>query len=302
MITCQHEWIEQCKVKYRWESLPEGEHWEDAHYPTPLCLGGVKTVKLWSRDHAVHGPLQSEAFNHPCMHGFRTYTDRELILTHYPEYLDLYNKWRGKLSYLSGKKGAERTHAQKDELGRSVQGVKSAERLNASLTPEQKREFGQRGSAAVHTEKDEFGRSLHSLKLHEEKDEFGRSILGVENAKRMHAKKDQLGRSTQGVKNAERLNAVKDELGRSVNAMKAHLKKGGFGKSVLGVENAKRLHAKKDENGKSAAAVKGAAASHAQKWRDPDHPELGEHSAGTLALKQKSRGYSHGKKNRVRVE
>jgi hypothetical protein len=301
MITCQHEWIKQCQLKYRWELLPEGEHWEDAHYPEPECRNGIETVRLWSRDHAVHGVLQSEDLNHPCLHGFRTHKDRLLISEHYPEYLDLYNKWRSNLSSLSGKKGAEKTHAERDELGRSVQGVKNAERLNASMPLEQKREYGRRGAEIVHKEKDEFGRSLQTLKMHKEKDEFGRSIQGIENAERLHAKKDEFGRSVQGVENAKRMHAEKDDFGRSVNVMKAHSKKDEFGRSVLGVENAKKMHAKKDENGKSVASIKGAAASHAQKWRDPDHPELGEHSAGTLALKQKSRGYSHGKENRVRV-
>ncbi len=38
-----------------------------------------------------------------------------------------------------------------------------------------------------------------------------------------------------------------------------------------------------------------------QRWVDPDHPELGEHSAGTLTQMQKRRGLPHGKENRVRV-
>jgi group I intron endonuclease len=40
----------------------------------------------------------------------------------------------------------------------------------------------------------------------------------------------------------------------------------------------------------------------ANKYRDPDHPELGVHNAGNLVIKQKSLGYPHGKENRVRVE
>jgi hypothetical protein len=39
-----------------------------------------------------------------------------------------------------------------------------------------------------------------------------------------------------------------------------------------------------------------------QRYRDPAHPELGSHSAATLALIQKSKDYPHGKENRVRVE
>lgn len=93
MITCQHEWIEQCQIKYRYEPLPEGEHWEDAHYPIPRSLGGTETVKLWSRDHAVHGPIQSENLNQVCLDGRRFKFDRALIEEHYPVYLDLYDKW-----------------------------------------------------------------------------------------------------------------------------------------------------------------------------------------------------------------
>jgi hypothetical protein len=93
MITCQHEWIEQCQIKYRYESLPEGEHWEDAHYPIPECQGGIETVRLWSRDHAVHGFLQSEDLDQVCFHGYRRKTDRALIETYYPEYLELCDRW-----------------------------------------------------------------------------------------------------------------------------------------------------------------------------------------------------------------
>lgn len=37
------------------------------------------------------------------------------------------------------------------------------------------------------------------------------------------------------------------------------------------------------------------------KWRDPNHPELGEHNAGVLARKQRAMGYPSSKENRVRV-
>ena len=39
-----------------------------------------------------------------------------------------------------------------------------------------------------------------------------------------------------------------------------------------------------------------------QRYMDPAHPELGVHSAPTLALVQKNKGYPHQKENRVRVE
>jgi hypothetical protein len=37
------------------------------------------------------------------------------------------------------------------------------------------------------------------------------------------------------------------------------------------------------------------------KYFDPDHPEIGNHSAGVLVRKQKALGYPHGKENRARV-
>lgn len=39
-----------------------------------------------------------------------------------------------------------------------------------------------------------------------------------------------------------------------------------------------------------------------QKWIDPDHPELGEHSAATLARMQKARGFPYGRETRVRIK
>jgi group I intron endonuclease len=38
-----------------------------------------------------------------------------------------------------------------------------------------------------------------------------------------------------------------------------------------------------------------------QRWMDPNHPELGIQSAGTLVCMQKRRGYPHDRENRIRV-
>jgi len=38
-----------------------------------------------------------------------------------------------------------------------------------------------------------------------------------------------------------------------------------------------------------------------QLYKDPDHPELGSHSAATLVQMQTRRGYPHGKENRVKA-
>jgi hypothetical protein len=120
MITCQHEWVKQCQIKYRFEALPEGEHWEDAHYPVPECLGGTETVRLWSRDHAVHGVLQSEGFNHPCLHHINTESDRNQIETHYPEYSYLFDRWTFKLKSRAGQIGGALTHILHPDLHSKV--------------------------------------------------------------------------------------------------------------------------------------------------------------------------------------
>jgi hypothetical protein len=122
-----------------------------------------------------------------------------------------------------------------------------------------------------------------------------------ENLKTVNEEKDDLGRSVVGVKAMENMHKEKDDLGRSLHTLKLHKEKDEFGRSALGVENAKRLHEEKDDLGRSVSAVKGAKTANAQKWKDPDHPELGEHNSGNLVRMQKNRGYPHNRENRVKV-
>ncbi len=72
-----------------------------------------------------------------------------------------------------------------------------------------------------------------------------------------------------------------------------------------GRKAAKKLHEAKDERGKSLQGIvlgkKGGVTTSRQKWIDPKHPELGVRTAGVLVRMQKSRGYPHGKENRVRI-
>jgi hypothetical protein len=120
-----------------------------------------------------------------------------------------------------------------------------------------------------------------------------------------HAEKDDLGRSLNAVKAATAAHEEKDYLGRSVQAVralgKAHDEKTDLGKSVTAVKGGKAVHEEKDELGRSVQGVKNAEKMHSQKWKDPLHPELGEHGPGNLVRMQKRRGYPHGKENRVRV-
>ena len=91
IITCHHEWIHQCKLRYITEP-PLGYHWEDAHYPTPRSLKGTDTLRLWYPDHVVHGILQTLNLSHPCMHGCRCHRERQILREVYPEYISLYEK------------------------------------------------------------------------------------------------------------------------------------------------------------------------------------------------------------------
>ena len=66
LITCQHEWVEQCQLRYRVKP-PVVYGFQDAHYPLSEKLGGTETIRLWYPDHIVQGCLQTLEFQYPCM-------------------------------------------------------------------------------------------------------------------------------------------------------------------------------------------------------------------------------------------
>ena len=230
MITCQHEWVEQCQIKYRFEPLPDGEHWEDAHYPLPECLGGTQTVKLWSRDHAVHGFLQSEGLDQVCFHGYRRKTDRALIEAHYPEYLELCDRW-----FIEAQKRA----------------FKSKVNKNPNCQSEAGRVSGTNNVTSGHLDRI-------------------RMLIPVE-------KMIERGK-TQGRLNVEsgHLDRIRTPEHQAYASSRRHALYPDLSSQTMSKVNN-------------------------QKWVDPDHPELGEHSAGTLVRMQKRRGHPHGKENRKRV-
>jgi hypothetical protein len=207
------------------------------------------------------------------------------------------------------KKNAERLHSERDDLGRSLQGVKNAERLNTEKDETGKSINARKGGEKAHADKDEFGRSLHALKLHQEKDEFGRSVFAVrggqEGVKKLNEEKDELGRSKNAKKGGESTHKEKDELGRSVRGVqyseRLHKEKTEQGKSIAAVKGAEKAHSQKNELGKSIAGVRGAAAIHSTKWEDPDHPELGKKPPGVLAQIQRRLGLPSGPENRRRA-
>lgn len=255
MITCQHEWIEQCQIKYRYEPLPDGEHWEDAHYPIPECRHGTETVRLWSRDHAVHGFLQSEDLDQVCFHGYRRKTDRALIEEHYPEYLELCDQWFREAQ----RRACARRHEAHPELTRETFNQVRLE------TPEVYIEAGRRG-----------GKTTAAL-----------GFLDVARKKRDLDKLRQRAREM-GQRNVETgfLQSICVEGGRAAGKIAAET---GQLKSVTTFES------------RSKGGQGGSKTTNSQRWVDPDHPELGEHSAPTLARMQKRRGYPHGEENRLKV-
>jgi hypothetical protein len=172
-------YIKRCEKENYINDIDPNHYEMEWNHFWPQSIFGDWPVGQWltKKQHAIASALQTLVFKENCMCGWhKSYIPAKLLELAWLYYCEARVKF--------GMKGAAITHAQKDEFGRSVNAVKTMERLNA------------------------------------EKDEFGRSVQGVKNAERLHAEKDELGRSVQGVKNAERLNAEKDEFGRSVNSMK----------------------------------------------------------------------------------
>jgi hypothetical protein len=101
----QHEFVESCLIKYRYEPPPPGQEWEEAHYPKPKCLGGTATIGLWSCDHTVQGILQSEEYNHPCIHGAWREHDTNNLRSYYPQMMGRYEEVYTLLKKAGGKAG-----------------------------------------------------------------------------------------------------------------------------------------------------------------------------------------------------
>ena len=207
------------------------------------------------------------------------------------------------------KKSAERLHSEKDELGRSVQGLKNAERLNAKKDKSGRSENAVKGGKEAHVEKDDNGKSKNAVKAskkaHVKRTEDGKSMLGVKNGKRINEEKDEFGRSKNAMNGGKTTHKEKDEFGRSVRgvqyAERLHEEKDELGRSVVAVRAATKAHSSRDGAGRSIAGVRGAAAIHSCRWEDPDHPELGQKPPGVLAQIQRRLGLPHGPENRRRV-
>jgi len=278
MITCQHEWVEQCQLRYRCEP-PSGYHFENAHYPLSERQGETNTLPLWYPDHIVHGVLQTLDTRYPCIHTPKYKQEIKILEKIYPEYLDLY--WE---AYRFCKKYAsDRALEVKTKDGKPLGSYKGG------LVSGRNHAINRTGVC---------GRSAEKIK---EDGRKGGSISGPLNH-----------RNQVGIHSPE-WSLVRPEVSRRVAARLVSEKLGIHSEEWLNseecLENRKRNGKKVANEGigihtfesRSAAGKKGSRSTNNQKWIDPDHPELGEHSAATLTQMQKRRGYPHGKENRKRV-
>jgi len=99
------------------------------------------------------------------------------------------------------------------------------ERCGATRSLKSLSEAGKKGCAKLHSEKDELGRSVHALKSaekwHKDKDEFGRSLQGLKGTDRLNAERDEFGRSVVALAASRKAHSKKDEQGRSLVAVRA---------------------------------------------------------------------------------
>ncbi len=134
----------ECQMQYSEREIIDDPsfEWNICHHPAPRCLGGEETVLLLGEHHAIHGILQSEVYEHPCIYGWerRHLTD--------PKHVELFDKWMSEKSRVAGRIGALEAnkiiHAEKNDKGQSVNAVKA-------------------GIAAA-AEKNEQGQSVNALK------------------------------------------------------------------------------------------------------------------------------------------
>lgn len=190
------DFVVDCYLDYSANNILEDPsyEWHISHHPLPSCLGGTKVVPLLKKHHAIHGVLQSEAFQHPCIWGWEAdYLEGELY--------DLCKKWQG----VKGIKSLELINAEKNEEGKSVNGVGRAKKLHFEKNEEGKSVFALEHNKKLHAELTQDGKSVQSLKmnksLHLEKGDDGKSVHAVRIGQKAHLEEDELGRSVHALSN-----------------------------------------------------------------------------------------------------
>jgi len=117
----QHEFVRGAYAYYAENGYepgnPEDGVWHDCHYPVPAWKGGTETIKLLIEHHAVHGVLQSEEFQHPCVYGW----EKQYLQG---EYLNLFSKWMSAKARPAQEASKAYWMSVPDEEFRSIQSVK----------------------------------------------------------------------------------------------------------------------------------------------------------------------------------
>lgn len=134
MIT-QAEFIESCLIKYRYEKIPEGMEWNDAHYPTPKCKKGEQTILLWKSDHAAHNVIQSEEIGHCCIFNW----ELEYLVGEYEYLVPYFYKWKSALNKQIGEKLKE-TGTGIHAPGMQSLGGKTSKALGVGIFDESRRD------------------------------------------------------------------------------------------------------------------------------------------------------------------
>lgn len=129
------EWVQDTYLDYSVKGIEVGDptyEWENAHHPTPKCLKGERTVLLLRKDHAVHGVLQSEIFQHPCVYGWESdYLEGELY--------DICKKWHNVKSTMAGKEAFKSTISKNPNHMRDIRSLQPpTQAKDASLKAHQK--------------------------------------------------------------------------------------------------------------------------------------------------------------------
>jgi hypothetical protein len=130
-------WVKQKILGYSSRGLSQedvknlGGHF--CHHPIPQCEGGTEGVWMFVEDHAVHGVLQSEVFQRPCIYGWESeYLDGDLH--------DLCKKWHSEKSKTAGEIGF------RSALEKNPNKMKDMNARSFELYPD----LGKRASVAAH--------------------------------------------------------------------------------------------------------------------------------------------------------
>jgi hypothetical protein len=199
-------YVHQC-VEYNKRHDIDPHHYKmEWNHFLPRCIFGDQPIGhyLLLKQHAIATALQTLAFKKNCLCGWhKKYLPEDLLALSWSYYV--------KRNRENATKVMTSRHMKKDKSGRSIEGVKNAERLNS--------------------EKNEEGKSVNAVKgakklneiIHAERDEFGRSVFAMKSlANTYQGEKDERGVPLARVKNGVRLHSERDEFGRSVVAMKTN--------------------------------------------------------------------------------